>query len=56
MINKEVNNFWHIRSAKYDKLYWVKDKTYNNAIIESCDLRKNHLVLEENHQPYNYPE
>lgn len=38
--------FWHIRSAHYDKLFWVRDKGYLDAIIDMADLSENHMVLD----------
>jgi len=38
--------FWHIRSANYDKLYWTKDKSYLDCIIETSRLKKSDLVLD----------
>jgi len=48
MISKqnEDQNFWHIRSDYYDKLFWTRDKGYLDAIIECSDLKKGHLVLD----------
>ncbi len=43
---KTEHHFWDIRSAHYDKLFWVKDKHYLEAIIKHADLKKNHLVLD----------
>lgn len=40
------HNFWEIRSAKYDKLYWTKDESYIDAIIRMGDLKKSDLVLD----------
>lgn len=40
------DNFWQIRSAKYDKLYWTKDESYIDAIIRMGDLKKSDLVLD----------
>lgn len=39
-------NFWDIRSADYDKLFWVKDKSYIDAIIEVSKLSKDQLLLD----------
>lgn len=39
-------SFWHIRSAKYDKLYWTKDKSYLECIIEVSHFQKNDVVLD----------
>lgn len=38
--------FWDIRSANYDKLFWVKDKSYIDAIIEALELSRDHVVLD----------
>ena len=38
--------FWQIRSADYDKLYWVKHDGYLNRIVELADLGPNHVVLD----------
>jgi ubiquinone/menaquinone biosynthesis C-methylase UbiE len=46
MQKKQDQHFWHIRSANYDKLFWVKDKSYLDAIIECADLKKHYLVLD----------
>ena len=45
---KESGNkhFWDIRSANYDKLFWVKDKGYLDLILECAELDKKHLVLD----------
>tara|TARA_B100000686_G_scaffold354957_1_gene468497 strand:- start:5930 stop:6676 length:747 start_codon:yes stop_codon:yes gene_type:complete len=40
------NRFWHIRSTHYDKLFWVKDKSYLDSIIELSGLNKSHVVLD----------
>ena len=40
------DNFWQIRSAKYDRLYWTKDETYLKKIIKIGDLKKSDLVLD----------
>lgn len=42
----EDHRFWHIRSANYDKLFWVKDKSYLDEIIEMGEFKKSHLVLD----------
>ena len=44
MSNKD--RFWHIRSAKYDKLFWTKDDSYINAIIKTGDFKDHELVLD----------
>lgn len=38
--------FWHIRSAKYDKLYWTKDKSYLDCIVEASRFKKKDVVLD----------
>ena len=38
--------FWHIRSANYDKLYWVNNQDYLDAIIKAGELKKNNIVLD----------
>ena len=38
--------FWNIRSAKYDKLYWTKDKSYLQHIIQASRLKKKDIVLD----------
>jgi len=44
--NNQTAGFWHIRSANYDKLYWIKDKSYLNAIIKATRFTKNDIVLD----------
>lgn len=39
-------SFWHIRAAKYDKLYWTKDKSYLECIIEASHFKKSDVVLD----------
>jgi ubiquinone/menaquinone biosynthesis C-methylase UbiE len=43
---KKNESFWHIRSAKYDKLFWTKDDSYVDAIIRAGDFKKSDLVLD----------
>lgn len=43
---KKEEKFWHIRSAKYDKLFWTKDDSYIEAIIKAGDFKKSDLVLD----------
>lgn len=38
--------FWHIRSANYDKLYWTKDKSYLDCIVEASCFKKKDVVLD----------
>jgi SAM-dependent methyltransferase len=42
----DTQHFWEIRSAKYDKLFWVKDDSYIQDILKFSDLQKNHNVLD----------
>ena len=46
MKRDEGKNFWHIRSAHYDKLFWTRDKGYLESITEYAKLKKNHIVLD----------
>lgn len=46
MQHNEDKNFWHIRSANYDKLFWTKDKGFLESIIKTADLRKDQLALD----------
>ena len=46
MQKNEDKNFWHIRSANYDKLFWTKDKDFLSLIIENADLESEHLALD----------
>ena len=39
-------SFWDIRAANYDKLFWVKDEDYLDAVVEVSDLHSRHLVLD----------
>jgi len=47
-VNKPISreNFWEIRSAKYDKLFWTKDDAYIKRIIKAADFDKNDVVLD----------
>jgi ubiquinone/menaquinone biosynthesis C-methylase UbiE len=38
--------FWHIRSAKYDKLYWTKDSSYLDCIVKAGRFNKSDIVLD----------
>ncbi len=38
--------FWQIRAAKYDLLYWTKHEGYTNEILRLGDLKTDHLVLD----------
>ena len=38
--------FWKIRAAKYDKLFWTKDRSYLEAIVRLGDIKKEHIVLD----------
>lgn len=40
------DTFWHIRAAKYDRLFWTKDKAYLSAILRLSKFRKSDLVLD----------
>lgn len=42
----ESNEFWHIRSAKYDKLFWTKDDAYIDAILKAGKFSKKDIVLD----------
>jgi ubiquinone/menaquinone biosynthesis C-methylase UbiE len=42
----ENESFWHIRSARYDKLYWVKHDGYVHAILKHADLKTAHTALD----------
>lgn len=44
--SNEDLKFWNIRSADYDKLFWVKDKSYIDAIIEASELSRDHVILD----------
>ena len=46
MKENEDKRFWHIRSANYDKLYWVTNQDYLDAIIKAGELKKNNIVLD----------
>lgn len=39
-------NFWKIRAANFDKLYWTHDKEYINEILRLADMRTTHLALD----------
>jgi ubiquinone/menaquinone biosynthesis C-methylase UbiE len=39
-------SFWHIRAAKYDKLYWTKDRSYLDCILKAGRLKKDNIVLD----------
>jgi ubiquinone/menaquinone biosynthesis C-methylase UbiE len=43
-INQE--EFWKIRSKKYNKLKWVNEPSYIKAFITSTDFNKNDIVLD----------
>ncbi|MFZ5993886.1 MAG: class I SAM-dependent methyltransferase [Thermodesulfobacteriota bacterium] len=45
-MRNEDQHFWHIRSDRYDKLFWVKDKGYLETIVECADLKRHQLVLD----------
>ncbi len=38
--------FWRVRSAGYDKLFWVKDRAYIEEIVRFADLTEEHVVLD----------
>lgn len=38
--------FWNIRAQHYDKLYWTRDKSYIDAIVEVANFQKSDLVLD----------
>lgn len=38
--------FWHIRAAKYDKLYWTKDQSYLDHIVRAGCFKKRDIVLD----------
>ena len=40
------DSFWHIRSEKYDKLFWTKDKSYIEVILDAGDFKKTDIVLD----------
>jgi len=42
----EKETYWHIRSEYYDRLFWVRDKSYAEAIVEATDFEKTDLVLD----------
>ena len=42
----DPESFWQIRSAKYDKLFWTKDRDYLEEIVRLGDLKKEHMVLD----------
>lgn len=46
MDDSETQHFWEIRSAKYDKLFWVKDDSYIRDILKYSDLKEDHYVLD----------
>ncbi len=43
---KKIEQFWKIRSANYDKLFWTKDASYLEAIIRCAKFDKNDLALD----------
>ena len=43
-MNKE--QFWKIRSANYDKLFWTKDFSYLDSIIKISQFDKSDIVLD----------
>ncbi len=42
----EIESYWQIRAANYDKLYWTKDSTYLSEIVRLAELQKEHVVLD----------
>lgn len=44
--NMDVHTFWKIRSADYDKLFWVRDQDYLAEIIRLADLHSSHITLD----------
>lgn len=42
----EVERFWDIRAANYDRLFWTKDCSYIEEIIRMGDLKPQHIVLD----------
>lgn len=38
--------FWKIRAEHYDKLYWVRDKSYVDAIVSVGEFKRDDLVLD----------
>ena len=42
----EKNNFWQVRSKKYNSLKWVNDDLYLNQIIAMCKPKPTDLVLD----------
>ena len=45
-VNSNQEQFWKIRSEKYDNLKWVHEQAYIKAFKSSGDFRKNDLVLD----------
>jgi len=44
--NRTQEQFWKIRSKRYNNLKWVNDSSYIKAFISSTDFNKNDLVLD----------
>ncbi len=42
----DQEQFWKIRSKRYNNLKWVKDSSYLKAFISSTDFNKNDIVLD----------
>lgn len=42
----EREQFWHIRAEKYDNLFWTKDISYIDAILEASGFSKDDVVLD----------
>jgi ubiquinone/menaquinone biosynthesis C-methylase UbiE len=38
--------FWDIRAAKYDRLFWTKDRSYIEALVHVVTLKPHHIVLD----------
>jgi ubiquinone/menaquinone biosynthesis C-methylase UbiE len=45
-VNSNQEQFWKIRSEKYDNLKWVHERAYIKAFQSSTDFSKNNLVLD----------
>ena len=43
-MNRE--QFWEIRAANYDKLFWAKDDHYIQKILELSQFKKTDVVLD----------
>jgi ubiquinone/menaquinone biosynthesis C-methylase UbiE len=38
--------FWDIRSSNYDKLFWVKDKSFLDTLIKYAEFKSDDIVLD----------